>query len=337
MLYVPVVDINQKPLMPTTPNRAKTWIKSGKATPFWKKGLFCVRLNVEPSDRKVQTVAVGIDPGSKKEAFTVKSEVHTYLNIQADAVTWVKDALKTRREMRRARRFRTTPCRKPRFNRAKGGLSPSTKARWQWKLRICNWLKKMYPITDFVVEDIKASTKGRRRWDASFSPLEVGKAWFYEYLKGLGTLTLKHGWETKELRDNAGLKKISNKMSESFNAHCVDSWVLANAVVGGHIKPDHTNILLVTPLRFHRRQLHALQPSKGGIRRRYGGTISLGFKRGSLVKHPKFGLTYVGGNSRGKISLHSIADGQRLCQNAVPKDCKFLAFNSWMTRLLPVL
>jgi len=138
--------------MPTKPGRARRWIKSvrfaqprtgafagsrRKATPFWKKGIFCVRLNVEPSDNKSQEIAIGIDPGSKREAFSVKSEVHTYLNIQADAVTWVKDTVEVRRNMRRARRFRKTPCRKPRFNRKQGGLSPSTKARWQWKLRLC--------------------------------------------------------------------------------------------------------------------------------------------------------------------------------------------------------
>ena len=168
-MFVPVVDKENKPLVPTKPSRARKWIKSGKATPFWNKGIFCVRLNVEPSDRHLEPIAIGIDPGSKKEAFTVKSESHTYYNIQTDAVTWVKDAVKTRREMRRARRGRNTPCRKPRFNRAKGsfdtqatqpkGLPPSTKARWQWKLRICWWLKKIFPITDFVVEDIAAVTK----------------------------------------------------------------------------------------------------------------------------------------------------------------------------------
>src|SRR2546429_4768450 len=145
-MFVPVVDDQQNPLMPTTPARARKWIKSGKATGFFKKGIFCVRLNVEPSGREVQEIAVGIDPGSKKEAFTVKSALHTYLNIQADAVTWVKDHVEARRNARRARRARKTPCRQPRFNRARGGLAPSTKARWQWKLRVLNWLKKMYPI-----------------------------------------------------------------------------------------------------------------------------------------------------------------------------------------------
>ena len=338
-MFVPVVDYNQQPLMPTTPSRARRWMASGKATGFWKRGVFCVRLNVEPSARNTQPIAVGIDPGSKKEALTVKSEAHTYLNIQADAVTHVKDAVETRRTMRRSRRQRKTPCRPNRQNRARGGLPPSTKARWQWKLRLCNWLAKLYPIAQFVVEDIKAITKeGKHKWNRSFSPLEVGKAWFYELLAKIAPVNLKQGWETKGLRDDAGLKKSKSKMAEVFNAHCVDSWVLANTYVGGHVTPDNEQMLLVKPLRFHRRQLHMLQPAKGGVRRRQGGTRSMGFKRGSLVKHIKHGLAYIGGCSAAGISLHSLTggkDGGRLCRNAQPTDLKFLTFNTWRYRLSP--
>lgn len=335
-MFVPVVDRAQHPLMPTTPSRARRWIKRGEATPFWKHGVFCVRLNREPSDHKTQDIAIGIDPGSKKEALTVKSEAHTFLNVQADAVTWVKHAMKVRRNMRRARRFRNTPCRANRCNRARGGIPASTKSRWQWKLRLCRWLTKMYPISQFVVEDIKARTKrGKRRWNGSFSTLEVGKGWFYAALRLIVPVETKQGCETRELRESLGLKKSTGKMSETFNAHAVDSWVLANSWTGGHAIPDNTRLLCVTPLQFHRRQLHMLQPATGGIRHPYGGTRSLGFKRGSLVTHPRHGLTYVGGTSRGRISLHSLADGTRLCQNAAPSDTKFLAFASWRARLLP--
>ena len=331
-MFIPVVDKDNKPLMPTKPSRARRWIKLGKATPFWKKGIFCVRLNVEPSARNIQPIVVGIDPGSKKEAFTVKSEIHTYLNIQADAITWVKNAVKTRSQMRRGRRFRKTPCRKPRFNRARGGLSPSTKARWQWKLRICWWLLKILPITDFVVEDIAAVTKkGKRRWNKSFSPLEVGKKYFYSELGKLGNVHTLKGYETKEERDRLGLSKSSNKLSNSFSAHCVDSWVLANWFVGGHAKPDNEEILFVAPLRFHRRQLHALKPKKGGIRRPYGGTLSCGFKRGAYVKHSKYGVCFVGGASKGYISLHSLFSGKRLTQRAKPQECKHLTYASFRT------
>jgi RRXRR protein len=246
-------------------------------------------------------------------------------------VTWVSDAVKTRRELRRGRRYRKTPYRQCRPNRLQGQLRlpPSTRTRWGWKLRLAAWLAHLYPITQFVVEDIKAPTKGTRKWDASFSPLEVGKHWFYAELAKVAPVQTRSGWETKELREALGLRKSGNKMSDQFEAHCVDSWVLANEATGGHRAPEHTRILFITPLRFHRRQLHRMQPAAGGVRKPYGGTRSLGFKRGSLVKHPKYGLAYVGGYLKESLSLHSLADGKRLTQKAKAAECQFLAFSSW--------
>jgi hypothetical protein len=332
-LFVPVIGIDRKPLMPTTSWRAAQLIKTKKATPFFSKGVFCVRMNVTTKTNK-QPVACGIDPGSKKEGFTVKSAEHTYLNVNADAVTWVKDVVETRRNMRRSRRFRKTPCRSNRFNRARGCLPPSTKARWQWKLRLANWLIKIYPIECFEIEDVAATTKeGQKKWNKSFSPLEVGKFWFYGELSKIGKVITKSGYETKELRDRLSLKKTKSKLENVFSAHCVDSWVLANSYVGGDIL-DNKNIIIVTPLQFHRRQLHVLQPHSG-IRKPYGGTRSLGFKRGSIVVHPKHGKVYVGGMSNNRISLHSVETGERLCRNAKVEDCRFLTFNSWRMAIPP--
>ncbi|KYC38031.1 hypothetical protein WA1_37365 [Scytonema hofmannii PCC 7110] len=340
-MFVPVVDKNNRPLMPTTCARAKRWIKSGKATPFFKKGVFCVRLNQEPSNRNTQPIAVGLDPGSKREGYTVKSKAHTYLNIQTHAIDWVKDHVDTRRNMRRARRYRHTPCRRNRKNRLvnKQKLPPSTRSRWQWKLRICKWLVQIFPVSVFVVEDIKAKTwKKARKWNSMFSPLEVGKKWFYSEIEQLAHLEIKQGAETYEMRQNLGLKKSKNKLSNKFDAHCVDSWVLANWFVGGHVNPDNTKLIEVIPLEFHRRQLHRLQHQAGHMRPRYGGTISDGFKRGSIIKHPKYGFCYVGGwqefptkkdPNRKTISLHALATGKRLTQNALSKDCKFCAYSSW--------
>jgi hypothetical protein len=341
LLFVPVQDKNGKPLMPTHPARARELVRKGKAVRRFLKGLFYIRLvgvgnaslnlHVQP----IQPISCGIDPGSKKEAFSVKSAKHTYLNLQSDAITWVSDALKSRSEMRRSRRYRKTPYRANRQNRSKskGTLPPSTKARWDWKLRIASWLSQLYPISVFIVEDVKAKSRGKKRWDKSFSPLEVGKEWFYKELSRMAEVRTKSGWETKLLRDQLGLKKSANKMADVFESHAVDSWVLASSEVGGKVV-DNKCLLLVIPLRFHRRQLQLLNPTKGGYRRDYGGTRSLGYRRGSMVKHPKYGVLYVGGASKGKgrISLHSLSDGQRLCQNAKPSDCKFLAYSSWRVR-----
>src|SRR5260370_37825923 len=203
-MFVPVVDQDQQPLMPTTPARAKRWIKSGKATHFWKGGIFCVRLNSEPSAREIQPIAVGIDPGSKREGYSVISASHTYLNIQAEARMGVKDAEKDSTRMRRTRRNRKTPCRQPRQNRkhSKSKLPPSTRARWQWKLRLARFLCQIFPVSVFVAEDIAARTKkGKRRWNRRFSPLDVGKHWFYETISNLPPLQMMQGYETKALRE----------------------------------------------------------------------------------------------------------------------------------------
>src|SRR5258708_19516805 len=95
-ICVPVVDQERTSLMSTTPARARRWIRSGKATHFWKGGMFCVRLNIEPSAREQQPIAEGIDPGSKPDGIVVASPSHTYLNIQPGATPRVKQAEKER-------------------------------------------------------------------------------------------------------------------------------------------------------------------------------------------------------------------------------------------------
>ena len=127
----------------------------------------------------------------------------------------------------------------------------------------------------------------------------MGKHWFYQELGKIAPVETRQGWETKQLRDALGLKKSYQKLAETFNAHCVDAWVLAYAVVGGASVPDETSLLCLTPLQWHRRQLHRLQPERGGRRKSYGGTRSASFKRGTLIKHPKYNWAYVGGSREG--------------------------------------
>ena len=332
VIKVPVANKNNKPLMPTRSSRARKWILSKRATPFWKKGIYCIRMNSDVKEN-IQVIACGIDPGSKREGYSVKSEHHTYVNVLSDTPQDVKESVEQRKNMRRARRFRKTRYRKARFNnRTKPKLPPSTKSRWQLKLNIAMWLQHILPITVFVVEDICAKTKkGAKKWNKSFSPLEVGKHWFYKELSKLGTVITKEGWETAQLRKDLKLEKSKSKLADTFECHNVDSWVLANWYVGGHTIPDNTEIVKIVPLKFHRRQLHALQCSKGGKRREYGGTRSMGLKRGSLVKHKKYGLCYVGGTSKGRISVHDLNSGKRISRSVKVEDCEFKTYLSFRT------
>lgn len=322
---VPVLDEIKRPLMPCTERRARKLLESGRAKPYWRKGVFSIILQTSPKNNYKQEVCVGIDPGSKFNGVSVKTTSHTLLNMQINAVTTVKKKVEERAMLRRSRRARKTPYRKCRFNRSvKERLAPSTRARWQQHLNVIKWMSTLYPVTDVAIEDIKAKTmKNGGKWNIQFSHLEVGKNWFSEQIRIAGLKLHKYqGFETAEMRRNYGFKKNTKKDNKDFYTHAMDAWCLANEVTGGHTEIDNERTIYFKPLMYHRRKLHEILPKRGGFRRNYGGTMSIGIKRGTLVKHDKHGLCYVGGTDGNRVSLHNYNTGKRLCQNAKKGELK---------------
>lgn len=338
-MRVPVIDQNKTPLMPCKPAKARKLIKSGQAIGKRNKlGVFYIQLNYVVETPDNQRVVIGIDPGSKWEGYSVNGEKETVVNIMADATDGksIKKKLETRSNMRRARRFRKwrRPVRKNRF-KDKNRIAPSTRARWELKYRIVMQLAKIIPISDVAVEDVKAETcKNGRRWNGSFSPVQAGKNHLYSLLKEAGfRLWTFEGWEVSEERNAQGLKKSGNKSEQSFDSHAVDGFVLSSLVTGIQ-KPTTKDVYCVRQIKLYRRQLHNFQFSKGGVRKPYGGTRSLGLKRGTLVRHSKWGLVSVGGSSKSRISLHDSRTNKRLCQNAKVEDCTILTSSPYRSILI---
>ena len=335
--WVPVVSSIGKPLMPCSPRRARKLLEKGKAVKRWYRGFFYIKLT-ERDDGDTQEVAVGIDPGSMREGYTVMSSKRTFLNIQSHAANGkgIKKSVEGRSNARRSRRFRKTPCRQPRWSnrkRSENRLPPSTKARWQLKLNILKALSRLYPISKVAVEDVSTKLKkGERRRNGNFSPVQAGKNWLYGSIVKMGyELVAYTGRETFGERNQLNLPKNPNKLSNDFFTHCVDSWVLANkALKHPHSYPDMREVMELKPILVTRRQLHKFNPQKGGRRPREGGTMSEGFKRGTLIFHPTHGKTYLGGNDgKGRVSLHDYATGKRLAQNVKLEDCRIIAHSSW--------
>lgn len=246
----PVVDAEGKPLMPCTSARGRLLLKTGKALARRNKlGMFYLQLK-QTKNPALQPLTLGVDPGSKFEGFSVVGTEDTVLNIMSEATAWVSRAVEQRRDMRRARRFRKTRRRKCRFNNRLANekrVPPSTKARWDTKLRVIRQLEKILPIQTIVVEDIKAVTrKNGKRWNNSFSPLEVGKQYFYAQINR--KLIVRSGMDVKALRDSIGLKKLKNKSKPVFETHCVDAWALAASVSGAR-QPSTRDLYYVIPLR----------------------------------------------------------------------------------------
>jgi hypothetical protein len=89
--------------------------------------------------------------------------------------------------------------------------------------------------------------------------------------------------------------------------------------------------MYISPIVLYRRQLHVFCFAKGGVRKNYGSTRSMGFKRGSLVKHKKHGYCYVGGSSKGKVSVHDLRTGNRISQYVKPEELILKSYSSWKT------
>ena len=158
-MLVPVVNKRGEPLMPCRPALARKMIAEGKATPFFKKGFFAIRLNYGSSGYK-QAVLLGIDTGSKRTGMTVATEQKSVLHLQSDAPIWVKKKVETRGNLRTTRRG-DCPSRLHKQNkkRNKKFVAPSSRARWGAHLRLLCVLLKIIPITDVAIEDIKAKTR----------------------------------------------------------------------------------------------------------------------------------------------------------------------------------
>lgn len=328
--------------MPCTPPKARWLMKNGQGIGKRNKlGIFYIQLKhkIEPDPH--QTLALGIDPGSHFEGYSVVGTQDTVLNIMAEAPTHVKANIKTRRQMRQARRHRNKWRRPARFQnrlRHRQCLPPSTRSRWEAKLRIVQQLLKILPISMVVIEDVSAATrKGPgRKWNQAFSPIQHGKEHLYSQLRNLRLDVYTYeGWQTKALREEYGLIKTKQKDKQSFESHAVDAWVMAAAEIGAKA-PTCKRLYYLREVTFSRRQLHRLQFSPGGKRKPYGSTRSLGWKRGTLVKHPKYGLTAIGGCDlkTSRISLHAYRTNKRLCQNAKVSDITGLTWTPYRTTYL---
>ena len=338
---VPVIDKNNNPLMPCSEKRARHLMEKKEAKPLWKKGIFCIKLLKNPSDSQKQEIALGIDPGSKREGYTVATAKAVVINLTSDTPEWIKEHVETRRNLRRSRRFRKTPYRKCRYNRSvpQGRIPPSTKGRWEAKLRIIKVLTEILPISIINIEDINAITKkGKKKWNISFSPLQVGKDYFDQKIKDLYPhikLMKTFGFQTHTHRLLRNFPKSKKKLDYTWESHNVDSHCLAELALQTMI-PESKGLYKINFLEYHRRQLHVQNPSKGGIRKPYGTSTSMKMRRGSVLLY-KNKLCYLGGSSQGKIAIHSIISGKRVQQFVDPNKVKQLYNSSWRLQFLPRL
>ncbi|AFZ02112.1 RRXRR domain-containing protein [Calothrix sp. PCC 6303] len=344
-MRVPVISKDNLPLMLTKPSRARRWIKEGKAIgKFNKLGIFYVKLLTEASDEKIQEVVIGLDPGKMFSGVAVQSKKYTLqmLHLVLPFKT-VKNRMEQRSIMRRGRRgrrinrklsFKKRSHRQARFdNRKNKKLPPSIRANKDLEFRVINLLCELYPVSTIVIEEVEA--KGSK----SFSPVMVGQRFQINRLSEIASIKLKKGWETSNLRKHLGMhKEKTDKSLQIPETHAVDAITLASsefvkyksfegkntrgASWVGNVSITESQFTIVRRPPISRRQLHLMVPTKGGNRRKYGGTTTRhGFRKGDYVKATQGKKTFFGwvsGDTETKVSV-SDADWKRLGQCTAKK------------------
>ncbi len=369
--------------MPTKCSKARKLVRDGKAIgKFNKLRQYYIQLTFEPSDRKTQPIAVGLDPGKKYAGIGVQSSkftlftAHLFLPFETvnTAIGYgretrpslaVKKRMEQRRMMRRNRRsrrinrklpFELRAHRQKRFsNRRSKKVVPSIKASRQLEISVITELCKIYPISSIVFEYVKADvdlTSGRKRASSGkgFSPVMVGQNWAIEQLSKLAPVVKKFGWQTSNLRKHLGLEKQKHLSGDANpQTHSVDGVALAASQFIDYLPFDREGcrrlvgisnrgvensegrghcwkgIVTITDAPFtvirrppiSRRQLHLMVFTKGGNRRKYGGTITRhGFRKGDYVLAERNGIQYQGwcsGDTKTQISVSDI-DWKRIAQ-----------------------
>ena len=224
-------------------------------------------------------------------------------------------------------------------NRKQGKLPPSIRANCQLLLRVTTELAKVYPISSIVYEYCKADvdlTSGRKNAlsGKGFSPVMVGQAWILEQLSNIAPVTRKLGWQTSNLRQQLGLTKQKHPKGDIIPAtHAVDAVTLASFAFMDYLPFENsggrghcwTGKVAITDAPFFvirrppisRRQLHLMVFAKGGVRRKYGGTVTRhGMRKGDLVVAERKGIEYIGwcsGDTKSQVSV-SDSNWKRLGQ-----------------------
>ncbi|MBA3533914.1 MAG: RRXRR domain-containing protein [Ardenticatenales bacterium] len=161
-MQVCVVNQQGRPLMPTTPRKARRLLQAGKArivsrTPFTIQLLYGTRGYTQP-------ITLGVDAGYATVGFAAVTEKEELVGGELKLLSGMSERL-AERAMYRGGRRRRTRHRQPRFDnrrRIEGWLAPSIQHKLDSHLQLIERLCTMLPITRILIE--VASEKALERW-----------------------------------------------------------------------------------------------------------------------------------------------------------------------------
>ena len=155
--HVFVLDTNRKPLTPCKPGVARSLLKAGKASVF-RRYPFTIILNKEV-DANPEPLELKLDPGSKVTGIALKQGNHIIFAAELQhRGQQIKEALLSRRQLRRSRRNRKTRYRPARFlnrTRPEGWLAPSWQHRVDTLMTWVHRFRRLAPVGRITQELVR--------------------------------------------------------------------------------------------------------------------------------------------------------------------------------------
>ena len=148
-----VLNKRGRPLLPCSPRKARVLLKEAKAKVV-RRTPFTIKLNIATGE-VVQPTTLGVDSGYNSLGLSAVSEdkelYRAQVNLRKDLVKLNSE----RREYRRARRYRKTWYRSPRFlnrKKPKEWLAPSIQHKLDSHIKLINKVKEILPISKISIE-----------------------------------------------------------------------------------------------------------------------------------------------------------------------------------------
>lgn len=148
-----VVSHTGTPLMPTTPRRARIWLRTRRARVISREP-FTIQLRFATA-KYTQSVTVGVDTGSKTVGIAATTNGVVVYQAEVHLRTDIADKMTQRRQYRRNRRSRKTRYRAARWaNRRKpeGWLPPSLRSKAEATVKAVRFVASILPVRQISVE-----------------------------------------------------------------------------------------------------------------------------------------------------------------------------------------
>ncbi len=141
------------PLMPTTPRRARLWLKAKRARVV-RQEPFTIRLHFATKEH-VQPAKVGVDTGSKDVGIAASTNGEVVFQAEIHLRDDITDKMTQRRQYRRNRRGRKTRYREARCDnrrRPDGWLPPSLHSKSEATAKVVRFIASFLPVGRVTVE-----------------------------------------------------------------------------------------------------------------------------------------------------------------------------------------